>query len=396
MFQRMAAGRNDRCPCGSGKKYKRCCLDRLECLIRDVSAIEAVVSELGRAARVAHRDEYAEAFSDFYHGGEEAFGLAGPDASERLEADLWIVCDRTLGGDGTPLGLATARGEDTVDPSLDALARSALRTWKIEAVRGAGLLEARCPLTGEFTRLETIRRPEGDLGADSLVVARSVPRDGGSFALLGRAPVVEPRARDDFEDLLGQLAVELRHSDHVWREGGGVLASAAWSWPDEREHTLEGDVVQERFVSFKLPDAGAAMRALDADSDFVRTGQEFWDSDVIAWYRLAREVPSAVEMPTELGVEWFLCDEDTADPPQVAKLELNLDERDVWLFAPSERRLDGAERDFVERFGQLLGDVDHRGVDLPEITPRWKRERHNRFKADIMNRYLVSARTIAA
>jgi hypothetical protein len=24
------AGRNDPCPCGSGKKYKRCCIDKLE------------------------------------------------------------------------------------------------------------------------------------------------------------------------------------------------------------------------------------------------------------------------------------------------------------------------------------------------------------------------------
>ena len=392
----MAAGRNDLCPCGSRKKYKRCCLDRVENLVRDVLAVEAVVSELGRAARAKHPDEYAEGFSEFYRGGEEAFGIAGPDPAERLEADLWIVCDRTLGGDRTPLEVATAHREATADPSLDALTRSALRTWKIEAVSSAGLLEARCPLTGEFTRVETIRPPAGDLAAGSFVVARSLPRDGGSFALLGRAPVVDPRAYDDFEDLLGQLAVELRHPDHVWREGGGALASAAWSWPEEREHTLEGDVVQERFVSFKLPDAGAAIRALDADSDFVRTGQKFWDSDVIAWYWLVREVPSAVEMPAELGVEWFLCDEDAADPPRLAKLELNLEEGDVWLFAPSERRLAEAERDFAERFGRVLGDVDHRGVDRPEIMPRWKRERHNRVKADLTRRYSGAGWTVAA
>ena len=32
-------GRNDRCPCGSGKKYKRCCLDQDEAARRELSAV---------------------------------------------------------------------------------------------------------------------------------------------------------------------------------------------------------------------------------------------------------------------------------------------------------------------------------------------------------------------
>ncbi len=31
-------GRNDRCPCGSGKKYKHCCLDKDEAAARDARA----------------------------------------------------------------------------------------------------------------------------------------------------------------------------------------------------------------------------------------------------------------------------------------------------------------------------------------------------------------------
>jgi SEC-C motif len=32
------AGRNDPCPCGSGKKYKRCCLEKDEATARALAA----------------------------------------------------------------------------------------------------------------------------------------------------------------------------------------------------------------------------------------------------------------------------------------------------------------------------------------------------------------------
>jgi len=44
-------GRNDRCPCGSGKKYKACCLARDEAAERDRLAVE----QAGREARAEAR-----------------------------------------------------------------------------------------------------------------------------------------------------------------------------------------------------------------------------------------------------------------------------------------------------------------------------------------------------
>ena len=46
-------GRNDRCPCGSGKKYKACCLPRDEAAERDRLAAE----QAGREARAEARRE---------------------------------------------------------------------------------------------------------------------------------------------------------------------------------------------------------------------------------------------------------------------------------------------------------------------------------------------------
>jgi tetratricopeptide (TPR) repeat protein len=51
-------GRNDRCPCGSGKKYKACCLPRDEAAERERLAAE----QAGREARAeARRQEQREA-----------------------------------------------------------------------------------------------------------------------------------------------------------------------------------------------------------------------------------------------------------------------------------------------------------------------------------------------
>jgi tetratricopeptide (TPR) repeat protein len=46
-------GRNDRCPCGSGKKYKACCLPKEE----EERAREAAVQQTAREARSADRRE---------------------------------------------------------------------------------------------------------------------------------------------------------------------------------------------------------------------------------------------------------------------------------------------------------------------------------------------------
>src|SRR5882724_9551794 len=36
-----AVGRNESCPCGSGKKYKKCCLERDEALARETRPVQA-------------------------------------------------------------------------------------------------------------------------------------------------------------------------------------------------------------------------------------------------------------------------------------------------------------------------------------------------------------------
>jgi hypothetical protein len=44
-------GRNEACPCGGGRKYKRCCLDRDAALLRD----EHLAQRLGRENKIVGR-----------------------------------------------------------------------------------------------------------------------------------------------------------------------------------------------------------------------------------------------------------------------------------------------------------------------------------------------------
>jgi hypothetical protein len=50
--ERLKSGRNDPCPCGSGKKYKKCCLARDEALVREPAVAPRLWAE-GRAERAA-------------------------------------------------------------------------------------------------------------------------------------------------------------------------------------------------------------------------------------------------------------------------------------------------------------------------------------------------------
>ena len=51
-------GRNDPCPCGSGQKYKRCCLDNDEAVAREKRAAANVATAAAAAAAAAHQHSH--------------------------------------------------------------------------------------------------------------------------------------------------------------------------------------------------------------------------------------------------------------------------------------------------------------------------------------------------
>ncbi|HWF33750.1 MAG TPA: hypothetical protein VG295_00210, partial [Solirubrobacteraceae bacterium] len=235
--------------------------------------LEATVRELGRATWAQEREWYLARFGEFYDGGVSAFGPAGPGEEARLDAELWFLLDCPLDSGDTPLERIRQRASGR---AIELLARSELRAWRIESIEEDGVLGALCPLGTGRARLDTVRPPLGSLVAGAvvagtIVVARSVPIGPGRWALLGRVPVVDRAAVGDFDALLAVLGSP---RGEFWRVHGGVLARAAWAWPEDREHTVDGWIVSGSMSVFGLRDAGPAVAALRADSEFAEDGSD--------------------------------------------------------------------------------------------------------------------------
>lgn len=396
------APRNAPCPCGSGLKAKRCCLPRVRGLRREAGALEDLAVELAIGAHLHCEACMEGAFSELFLSGVWfGFETAAPD--QRLDAALWIACDGELcEGTVAPLRRRAEEGGPLPEQQAwaDALAESSMRAWRIESVSELGLLDAVCPLSGEAAQLELVRAPMGDPAPGRLLVARSLPRPEGRFALLGMAPVVEPDAQQDFERLLERIEADADSPEDAWRRFGGELLHAAWSWPEQRQRTAEGEPVIEHHVVLAVPDGDALLDELSADPELTERGAD-WEALCWDWRpagpttgtqtkgsaetreggsaerKEGDKAPgeSAAASPPELGVRWALCPEDRADPPVRARLELQVEDDELWLFAVTESRLRAAEAALRERFAGVLGEELERDHDLPEISRRWQRER---------------------
>jgi hypothetical protein len=371
----VTACRDDSCPCGSGAAYEDCCLERETGLRRLVDELEGIVLELGWEVSKQHPEWYRARFGELYDGGVDAFGIGGPDLAARRDAELWFLLDCPLDGGGdTPLHGIRQRASGR---SVELLARSELRAWRIESVDGAGVLGALCPLGSGRARLETARRPLGELRPGAIVVARSVPIGPGRWALLGRAPVVDGDASADFDAL---FAVLDSPRGEFWHVHGGVLARAAWAWPEDREHTLDGEIVEGSLATFRLADSAAAVAALEQDAELCADSSD--RSAGVRRWTWSWDPPRRRSWRAERGARYTLCDEDAAVPPFLACLVLDLraaDGPDVSVLAPTPARLAIAERLLAARLGDALGPVIAREVDPPSVVPRWKRaafERH--------------------
>jgi hypothetical protein len=242
----LTTGRNDPCPCGSGAEYKRCCLsDELE-LEQLVAGMERTVKLLGDEIWDAEPDWCLERLAEFYEGGLAAFGPVGPDDDELLRAQLWFLLDCPLPDGDTPLWRL---GRELTDRHVELLARSELRAWRVLEPADDRRLTGLCPLGGGKARLELSHAPVGQLERGCFIVARSVPLGPERWALIGTTTVVERSVAPDFEALLALLDAP---RGELWRVHGGVVARAAWTWPEERDCTADGEVVVPRWKRLRV------------------------------------------------------------------------------------------------------------------------------------------------
>lgn len=264
-------GRNDPCPCGSGKKYKQCCgrADRVtpEGTYERIRRLDGAASDgIGRLfKRMRSREDFLAAHAAFHPGQE---GVLDPDDPEVEFFLRWLYYD-WLPEDGDPPAEAFIESADTrVDPDVFTLVEKTIESpysyLQVTAVRPGESFDVRDILRKrEFTIIE--RGATQTARPGHILYARVVEWDGVHF-MMGNGPQVIPA------EYLGEIA-DLR--DGYLKEKG----TPGEPIPDEDLLTIEGDL---RLTYFDLRDG-----ILQRKTDIQNT-----DGDPMLFHTIRYEVTS--------------------------------------------------------------------------------------------------------
>ena len=290
LFAMERIGRNDRCPCGSGKKFKKCCEGKLAragsaagyTRADRASAWEKlesfIMEELG-----SEDDEAMEALWGRWADHERRDGIEDcfEQTSDQI-GDHWFSFDRRL-PDGqfvvdrffVERGGTLTSGEALY---LRAMRASSMRLYEIEDSRPGESLSLRDLLEGDGVTVQE-RLGSKTLHRFEWIAARVVAGSAsGKPELEGVLHVSElmhqgvrdqlRRHREDFlsddpADLLEFYKEMPRFFHDAWM--GSLLEP-----PVPNLATTDGDVMVKTNVSFEVSDPTAVERALDADDAFAR------------------------------------------------------------------------------------------------------------------------------
>lgn len=169
------AGRNDPCPCGSGKKYKKCCMGREQVVsldrVRHDRAYRRLLTDLQEyCLGLQHRElEWAEA--EFFTAGEDEEELDDADYYAWLD---WVGFSYRLSttGESVLASFAAQRSDPTERALLDAWAGTRPGLYAV-AASSDGLQRLRDCVTGEEFRVDMAGSPAPLPGA--LLEGRLLP-----------------------------------------------------------------------------------------------------------------------------------------------------------------------------------------------------------------------------
>jgi len=108
--------RNEPCPCGSGSKYKRCCLVRSDAIARELRQRDALLGDVVEWLK----DEHEQALDDASRETTLTRMLRG--SAGRNMSLVWALNDFTPTDGGPPL-MARYAARTDLDPSVRELAR---------------------------------------------------------------------------------------------------------------------------------------------------------------------------------------------------------------------------------------------------------------------------------
>jgi hypothetical protein len=348
-------GRNDPCPCGSGFKYKRCCLDVAQAAGRIACEAEERIRDLGDWVRDEHLASWRTAYEQQLM---PLNGFGGVPADFAAWLETWLVCDAPIIGGITPLDASAPLDPSPADEWLRA---SAIGGWWL---RGSDFPLGASPWCEEAALvLHSDHEPLGVVNDGALLVARAIEVRPGHVALIGRPVVVDDEAVDD---VLAVLADE-----------PAKALCAALRWPERREYTADGEQVRQCYRGYRLLDAATAVAAMRAFEDATERDDllGYWEDDTTFTVAGTSGGGVIVEPASERGVVWELCREDESDPPVMGEITISPDDDEFALDAVSAERADRLLEALPPQVRATMGELVREHLDAPDVRTRVSRDR---------------------
>ena len=274
-------GRNALCPCGSGKKFKQCCLRRNEEVALDATRAEGVWQRMQGWALKHFGDELGDSLKEHM----DARGI-GSDERPATDDDLslalcWLLIDRGLADGGGPPALRYAKLQDLSQSERDMAMRIAESRLGLHRVRDAA--------PGSWIDLENVLN-----GTRTRVTSPNVSREavrwhvllcrvmaGGPVATLWGAAILYEPAEE--AELLAELeriasARDLGTSpvalESALRVGADELVcfSPAGRCAERVPYTLEGDAVSMAEASWRVSEPAYALEKLRGVAELAGGG----------------------------------------------------------------------------------------------------------------------------
>lgn len=237
----MTPGRNDPCPCGSGKKYKKCCgatvltLQSTDPVQAKANALKQVDRELeGQLTRFGKKrdgGQWMRRAADEYLGTEDQ--TIDPD--ELQLAVPWMFFHYVEEPTYRPIARDMRVAQDEKLPTdmrdmLDAQLAAWMSLWELQSVTPGVGMQLKDVLTGyECFVYET--RATQTLLADAVIVARVVTIDSVSF-ISGMFPRSLPSVAADFvvRDIRKMCRVRTRPVDKAKLRNADLLTALITTW----------------------------------------------------------------------------------------------------------------------------------------------------------------------
>ncbi|HSH70837.1 MAG TPA: SEC-C metal-binding domain-containing protein, partial [Deferrisomatales bacterium] len=218
------AGRNDPCPCGSGRKYKKCCLQKET----EAAALQREESNAVGAALTWLSEHHPEAVEEAVHDGYfaalddpelDALGTLHPGLQDMVDINVgeWLLTDARfavgeerlrardlLFAPGGPV--LTAHGRQW----LEAMNERSMGLYEVTEVDSGVGLQVQDILQADPQRLwVTERSASENLVAGDMLGAR-LARRGDHWVFSG---AIYPLCPEDAQDCREDIAEELREED---------------------------------------------------------------------------------------------------------------------------------------------------------------------------------------